>query len=100
MKQVQYDEGQASSLATGSRPPKTDRRYRCFPGDKAKSDVPVCVAFQGEHGEWCFPPTHRSCFELWQFMPTIKPLNHAKQPLRAKLQQVQMERVELGHKLG
>jgi hypothetical protein len=33
-------------------------------------------------------------------MPTIKPLNHAEQPLRAKLQQVQMERVELGHKLG
>jgi len=34
-------------------------------------------------------------FELWQFMLTIKPLNHAKQPL----QQVQMERAELEHKL-
>jgi len=38
-------------------------------------------------------------FEFWQFMPTIKPLNHPKQPLRAKLQQVQMERAELEHKL-
>lgn len=38
-------------------------------------------------------------FELWQFMPTIKPLNHAKQPLRATLQQVRMERAELEHKL-
>jgi hypothetical protein len=38
-------------------------------------------------------------FELWQFIPTVKPLNHAKQPLRAKLQQVQMERAELEHKL-
>ena len=38
-------------------------------------------------------------FELWQFIPTVKPLNHAKQPLRAKLQQVQIERAELEHKL-